>query len=123
MLRENNTVKTGEALADMSQYSIESGRNSIQKQWDNLRKERQILSDRKLTLEQILCQNKLKHPSGLMIAGEHISRIEILKELTGIQKRLVEIKPTLSKLNEELHRPMDEILEEILSLLKRIANR
>ena len=36
MLRDTKTLKKGEVLADMSQFSIEAGRQNAQKRYENL---------------------------------------------------------------------------------------
>lgn len=112
-----------QAVADMSQYSIESGRNDIIKQLENMQKERKMLCDRKIVLEKKLFDFRIKHPRGLAVAGEHINRKEIVGEITGIQKRLSEIKPNLHKLTRMLHRQTEDILEDILVVLKKIDKK
>ena len=123
MLRDNQVPESGEALVDMSQYSIESGRNSIQKQYENLVIEREILKKRKLELEKWLIGYKIRTPSGLSPSAEKIERKKVIEEITEIQKRLMEIKPNMTKLHSRIHRDNAVILEDILAVLKQIAER
>ena len=126
MLRNNQAPESKEVLVDMSQYSIESGRNSIQKQYGNLLTERDILKKQKLKLERSLIYWKSRNPTGRTRGNEHIERHKIIDEITEIQERLITIKPTLSKLNFELNkdkRQHSEILEDMLVALKQIAER
>ncbi len=123
MIRDDKTPQSNKVIADMSQFSIESGRLSIEQQYDNLQKERNLLTNRKLKLEQMLVNYKTKYPSGRGIAGEHKQRREIIDEITDIQQRLVVIKPAWHKLRNQLYRPQEVILEDILLVLKQIVNK
>ncbi len=120
MLRDN-TPGHNEAIADMSQYSIESGRNSIQKQYENMVSERKILVERKLELEQSLSLNKPTLRTGP--AGLLVTRKRVIEEITEIQQRLICIKPIMGKLHAKLEknaRSSVAVLEDILTVLKLI---
>ena len=67
-----------------------------------------------------MTQNKIKNPTGRMVAGKHTARTRIIEEITEIQKRLIVIKPTMQKLDSKVHRGHCEILENILTVLCRI---
>ena len=119
MFRENKKPREKTAIADMSQYSVESGRLSAERQYDNLLKERQILTTHKLELEQKLCNHKRDYdcPAGI------VERRKIVEEINNIQKRLIKLKPTLTKLHDAKSRPIRpfaEVAEEMLIVLKRI---
>lgn len=118
MYRENKKPEHNQAIADMSQYSVESGRDDIQKQYYNLRKERSILTERKIELEKQLCKAKKESHSLGRVTD---TRKAIVDEIINIQKRLIEIKPTLHKLHQTQFRNDGEILEDILGVVKQIA--
>ena len=119
MLR-NIKPKHNEVVADMSQFSVESARNDIQKQYYNLRTERTILKKRKIELERLLCQAKTESRTLGRITD---TRKGIVTEIDLIQKRLIEIKPILHQLHQTQFRNDGEILEDILVVLNQILEK
>lgn len=123
MIRKETTRQTGQVIADVSQFSMESGRLSAEDQLEKIVIEREILKKRKGEIEKLLYNYKKRWPAGRMIAGRHKTRTELIDENMEIQKRLVEIKPAMKRLHDIVHRSSDVILEEILVVLNRIENK
>ena len=123
MLRETKAPESGEVIADMSQFSIDSGRLNMQQQYENLVKEREILKKRKLELEQQVAYYKKRSPYGRISSVEDTERRRIVEEIAEIQKRLIVIKPNMTNLHNKLHRNDAEILEDILCVLQQISKK
>ena len=116
MLRQE-LPKHREAIADMSEYSINSGRNSIEKQYKRIVIERDALKKELIDYERRLCNLKNDTRS---LNTLRIERIKLTDNLAAIRKRLQEIKPIMTKLHEELYENDKVILIKILDTLNDI---
>ncbi len=141
MLRETKPKKDT-VLADMSQYSIESGRLNSEQQLEKVQKERQLLVDRKLEIVRLLTRkpdnyDKIRRSTAVKGGRQHTRKVlavmrnfpgreDLVNESLDIELRLQEINPILKQLAQEKHlrengRQQIDALEDILAVLKQIA--
>ena len=123
MIRDKQP-RSQQATADMGQYSIESGRQSIEDQYEKLQRERKTIVDRKQYLQGLLANKKLVYSdrNGRVSRNVNQDRADIVHEIHEIDKRLTKLKPTLHTLNQ-VHEPRQlDYLKEIRDLLKAILH-
>jgi len=116
MIRER-LPKHGQAIADMSQFSVQAGRQDAEKRYYNLVTERDVLKKDIVELELQLSLLKSDTRSLLTLNKE---RQRLTQELIETHSRLHEIKPTMTKLHAELFEHDGQILRAILATLKDI---
>jgi len=123
MNRFETVPDKGKVVANSSQYSVESARRSPEFKLEEIEKERTILVQRKLKLQEWLSNYKRDNPTGRTQATNHMARTKIVNEFHAIQERLAEINPIRGKLMHSLHRPQAEIMEDIFSALKIVISK
>ena len=123
MNRFETLPNKSEVIANTSQYSADSARRSPEYLLKQIEEERNILIQRKTKLQELLSNYKRDNPTGRTQATVKISRKKLVDEFHAIQERLAEIKPTRDKLIHALHRPMEDILEDILRSLKIVISK
>ncbi len=123
MYRKNKTATTSQAIADMSQFSVEAGRKSIEQQYSDLREKRQPLVERLRYLESKLAELKARcnvHKN--MSFSDQKYRKDIIEEIAQIRNELATTKPKMRELDELLHPSEHQILKDILSVLINIKD-